>query len=174
MVGLSMKDEGTSRRRFLTGLWAALGGLAVIESAAMVVEYFRPRAPRDEAQVRDPVVVAGPVQRFESRSVQAFVQGRFYLVRLDDGGFLALARNCTHLNCAVPWVEDQGQFICPCHASAFDIRGEVISPPAPRALDLFEVRIENGIVHVDTSRRIRRSTFAAEQVTYPEAERNPA
>ena len=26
------------------------------------------------------------------------------------------------------------RFICPCHSSAFDIRGDVVNPPAPRAL----------------------------------------
>jgi cytochrome b6-f complex iron-sulfur subunit len=158
--------EKTSRRGFLTGVWAALGGLAAIESIALVASYFRPRTPRGQVAAKDPVIDAGPVERFEPGSVQAFVQGKFYLVRLSDGGFLALSRNCTHLNCAVPWIEEKRQFVCPCHASAFDIRGEVASPPAPRALDLFAVEIENGIVRVDISRRSRRSAFAADQVVY--------
>ena len=170
---MSRSDERTSRRRFLTGLWAALGGLVAVESIAVVAGYFRPRAPRGQALVEDPVVVAGPVDRFRPGSVQAYVQGKFYLVRLEDGGFLALSRNCTHLNCSVPWVEEEHRFVCPCHASAFDIRGEVASPPAPRALDLFAVDIENGIVRVDTSRRSRRSAFAPGQVTYPKTDQSP-
>jgi cytochrome b6-f complex iron-sulfur subunit len=174
MDRLSMAAARTSRRRFLTGLWAALGGLAVVETAAVVVGFFRPRAPRGEVLARDPVIVAGPVERFEPGSVQAFVQGRFYLARLENGGFLALSRNCTHLNCSVPWNAEEKRFVCPCHASAFDIRGEVVSPPAPRALDLFAVDIENGMVLVDTSRRSRRQAFAAEQVTYPPASRGAA
>ena len=40
--------------------------------------------------------------------------------------------------------------MCPCHASSFDITGDVLSPPAPRPLDIFPVRIENDIVKVDT------------------------
>ena len=85
-------------------------------------------------------------------SVTAFVRGRFYLARLADGGFLALSRKCTHLGCTVPWVATENKFVCPCHASAFDITGNVISPPAPRALDIYAVMIENDIVKVDTSR----------------------
>ncbi len=42
----------------------------------------------------------------------------------------------------------------------------MLSPPAPRALDLFPVAIENGIVKVDTSRRIERQRFEPGQVTY--------
>ena len=48
----------------------------------------------------------------------------------------------------VPWEAPQNQFVCPCHASAFDARGDVLNPPAPRALDLFPVIIEAGLVKV--------------------------
>ena len=109
--------------------------------------------------------VAGPVERFEPGSVTAFREGEFYLARLKDGGFLALHRKCSHLGCTVPWIKDEQRFTCPCHASAFDIHGAVLDAPAPRALDLFAVRIENGIVKVDTSKLIRRSSFESHQVT---------
>jgi len=105
------------------------------------------------------------VDRFEPGSVTAFPEGRFYLVRLEDGGFLALVRGCTHLGCTVPWVVDESRFICPCHSSAFDIRGEVLGVPAPRPLDLYTVRIENRIVKVDTSKPKRRTSYQPNQVT---------
>ena len=50
---------------------------------------------------------------------------------------------------------------------AFDIRGAVIQAPAPRALDLFEVRIENRIVKVNTANVARRRRFDSSQVTRP-------
>jgi len=166
---MSMAEEPVSRRKLLGRLWLALGGVALAETVAVAVGFFRPRPPRAGADVVDAVVEAGPVERFEPGSVTAFVRWKFYLARLEDGGFMALSRNCTHLGCAVPWVADAQRFVCPCHASAFDIRGDVISPPAPRALDRFPVSIENGIVRVDTGRRIKRSEFAADQVTRPRA-----
>jgi cytochrome b6-f complex iron-sulfur subunit len=46
----------------------------------------------------------------------------------------------------------------------FDVRGDVLAPPAPRPLDVFAVRIENGIVKVDVSAPIRRSGFDGSQV----------
>ena len=88
-------------------------------------------------------------------------------VRLEDGGFLAISRKCTHLGCTVPWVEEDKRFACPCHGSTFDITGNVIQAPAPRALDLFPVTIENNVVKVNTGKRIKRSAFRASQVTYP-------
>jgi len=155
------EETATSRRSFLSRLWLGLGGLAVAEYVWLTVEFLRPRSgPAEDAGV----LVAGPVEQFELDSVTAFPAGRFYLTRLADGGFLAVSRECTHLGCTVPWMADEGRFVCPCHSSAYDIRGDVLSPPAPRALDIHPVRIENGIVKVDTGRTLKRRNFEASQV----------
>ena len=164
MTGRSVDREGATRRSFLGRIWLWLGGLLVLEGAWVTTSILRPRKSKAEAS-GDDIRVAGPVERFEAGSVTAFPAGRFYLARLEDGGFLALSRRCTHLGCTVPWVAEEGRFVCPCHASSFDLRGEVLSPPAPRALDLHPIRIENGMVKVDVSRPTRRRVFEAAQVT---------
>ena len=162
-----MENEKTTRRTFLNRLWLAAGVVAAAEIAAMTFSFFRPRKPRGTAAAGDTTIVAGPVENFEPGSVTAFVRGKFYLARLQDGGFLALSRSCTHLNCTVPWITDQDRFICPCHSSAFDIHGAVIDPPATRALDRYPVRIQNNIVQVDVSEPLKRNAFDSNQVTYP-------
>lgn len=151
------------RRSFLRLAWVGLGVAALGEAAWIVASFLKPRkeAPKDAGSL----VVAGPMESFAPGSVTAFPAGKFYLVRLADGGVLALHRQCTHLGCSVPWDEAAGRFACPCHASAFDLRGEVLAPPAPRPLDLFAVRVENGIVKVDVSAPVRRTSFDASQVT---------
>ena len=160
--------KGTSTRRsLLTRLWALLGLVALVELFGMVLTFLRPQPKSTNAGTQDPIITAGPVDSFEPETVTAFVRGKFYLARLADGGFLALSRTCTHLGCTLPWVEKENKFICPCHASQFDITGEVINPPAPRALDIYQIVIENNIVRVDTGQRKKRSQFAAGQVTYP-------
>jgi cytochrome b6-f complex iron-sulfur subunit len=160
--------NGASRRGFLTKLWFALGLVALAEFIAVAYAFLRPAKPAARRENADAIVTAGEVNSFAPESVTAFVRGRFYLSRLTDGGFLALSRKCTHLGCTVPWVAKENKFVCPCHASAFDISGNVISPPAPRALDIYAVIIENDMVKVDTSKPIKRSEFKAEQVAYPE------
>jgi cytochrome b6-f complex iron-sulfur subunit len=119
-------EGSSSRRSFFTKLWVFLGIVALAELVSVLFNFFKPRK-----------------QAMDNR-------GKFYLARLADGGFLALSRTCTHLGCTVPWVAQKEKFICPCHSSEFDISGEVISPPAPRALDIFEITIENNIVKVNT------------------------
>jgi len=163
-----MKEKEThTRRSFLNKLWLILGGLALAEFIAMVFTYFRPAEPDTEMTDGESIITAGPVDNFEPGTVSAFVAGKFYLARLEDGGFLAMSRRCTHLSCTVPWVSAENKFICPCHSSEFDIRGEVANPPAPRALDLYPINIRNNILTVDTGKLRKRSVFAPDQVTYP-------
>jgi cytochrome b6-f complex iron-sulfur subunit len=162
-----VNKNGHSRRNFLTKFWFGLGFVALAEFIAVAFAFFRPGKHEALRADDETIVTAGAVNRFAPESVTAFVRGRFYLTRLADGGFLALSRKCTHLGCTVPWVEKEKRFACPCHASAFDITGNVISPPAPRALDAYPVTIENEIVKVDISKPIKRSEFKAEQVVYP-------
>ena len=162
-----MEQEKYSRRSFLSKIWIVLGTLTFAELVVMAIAFFRPRKPRTTAAAQDAIIVAGPVDNFEPGTVSAFVRGKFYLARLEDGGFLAMSRTCTHLSCTVPWVSGESKFICPCHSSEFDIRGEVINPPAPRALDLYPVSIENNVLKVDTGKLTKRSEFSTDQVRYP-------
>jgi len=156
-----------SRRSFLNILWLSLGLVALVEFITVAFAFLRPDKSKARREKSDAIVSAGALDQFMPDSVTAFVRGRFYLARLADGGFLALSRKCTHLGCTVPWVAKEQKFICPCHGSAFDITGNVISPPAPRALDMYPVLIENEIVKVDTGNPLKRSEFRADQVAYP-------
>jgi cytochrome b6-f complex iron-sulfur subunit len=156
-----------SRRSFLNKLWIGLGLVALAEVVAVVFAFLRSNKSKAREADSDAMVTAGAVSKFKPNSVTAFVRGRFYLARLEDGGFLALSRKCTHLGCTVPWVEKEMKFACPCHGSAFDITGDVIHSPAPRPLDIYPIFIENNVVKVDTSKPIKRNQFKVSQVVKP-------
>ncbi len=156
------------KRNFLKILWASLGLIALGELVMVIFSFFRPVAKKEVAVSAARMIDAGSADTYEPGSVSAFVTGQFYLVCLEDGGFLALSNRCTHLGCAVPWDKASKKFICPCHASEFDITGNVLSSPAPRALDLFEVSIENKQIQVNIGNRIRRNRFNRHQAVYPE------
>ena len=162
-----MEKETHTRRSFFNKLWLVLGGLAFAEIIVVMFAFFRPRKTELSEDDKAAIITAGPVENFERGTVSAFVAGKFYLARLEDGGFLAMSRRCTHLSCTVPWVSAENKFICPCHSSEFDIRGEVANPPAPRALDLYAIDIRNNVLRVDTGKLSKRSVFAQNQVTYP-------
>jgi len=161
-------QSGHSRRTFLNKIWIGFVVVALAQIVAMAIVFLRPRKTGGKNSDTASIMEAGPVDGFEPETVTAFVRGRFYLARLADGGFLALSSKCTHLGCTVPWDPKEKKFACPCHASAFDIRGEVLNPPAPRALDIYPLFIENKVIKVDTSRQLKRGLFDPAQVTYPE------
>lgn len=153
--------EDPARRRILELACKAIGLIAAGEAIVVAAGSLAPRLAGEGGSAR--TLVAGSVEEFEPGSVRAFPGESIFLVRLQDGGFLALSSRCTHLGCTVAFDEERRSFPCPCHGSTFDLRGDVIGPPAMRALDLFPVVIENGLVKVDTSRRVERSAFAPDQ-----------
>ena len=161
----SEPDQG--RRTLLGSLLLGLALVAAAEIVWIIVSFFRPRKKRPGEEGFETIVSAGSVDEFAAGTVTAFPRGRFYLTRLEDGGFLAVSRTCTHLGCTVPWIDKEKRFVCPCHASVFDMTGDVVNGPAPRALDLFPITIENRMVMVNTGKRKKRSTFRASQATYP-------
>lgn len=155
-------NRAQSRRSFMR--WAMLGGLAVAgaEFSLVFVRFFWPN--RTEAfgseilagTLADLPAVGDPPRRNNA--------GRFYLMHNEDG-LLAFYWKCTHLGCTVPWSSDLGFFRCPCHGSEFDRHGVVIGGPAPRPMDIMEVKIDGNNVIVDTGNIIQRSGFNPEQVT---------
>jgi menaquinol-cytochrome c reductase iron-sulfur subunit len=67
-----------------------------------------------------------------------------WLVRTDQNSVIAFNPACTHLGCAYHWDGPANRFICPCHASAFSIDGKVLAGPAPRPLDRYVAKVEDG------------------------------
>ncbi len=160
-----VQADPISRRDFFNTAWKWLGILAALEVLGMFAGFIFSSKPKSKSAPKQ-LLEAGPADSFAVNTVSAFMGGRFYLARQQDGGFIALSLRCTHLGCSITWEEDKNRFICPCHSSAFDISGEVLNPPAARALDYYPVMIENGIVKVDIGTIVERNSFRKDQLQY--------
>ena len=159
-----MTENKVSRRDFLNITWGVAGALAITELSLVG---FRFLSPRNAAGEFGGIFNLGIPDQYPPGSVTPVEAGRFYLVRLEDGGFLSIYRRCTHLGCAVPFDQGSGQFVCPCHGSEFTADGEVLNPPAPRPLDLFTLTIdETGEIIVDTGTTIERDHPSPEHIIY--------
>ncbi len=163
MTTASSSDQAVSRRDFLKIAWGAAGALALVQASGLALQFLSPKVVEGEF---GGVFALGPVENFPPASVTPVNAGRFYLVRLADGGLLALYRKCTHLGCAVPWDQAAGEFICPCHASRFEVDGDVINAPAPRPLDRFAITITAGEISVDTGTPITRDHPSPADIVY--------
>ncbi len=143
-----------------------LGLLALAEFVIAAFSFFVSGRKKGQ-NAQDRIIDAGKAGDFLPGTVTLIRPANCYLSCLEDGGLLAISRKCTHLGCAVPWIAERNRFECPCHASVFDRTGQVIQSPAPRALDLFPIHIEKNRITIDISHPVRRSTFSADQLTYP-------
>lgn len=159
-----MSENKVSRRDFLNIVWGAAGAIAVTELSLVGLRFLSPHTAEGEF---GGTFNLGTPDQYPAGSVTPVETGRFYLVRLEDGGFLAIYRRCTHLGCAVPFDQGSGQFVCPCHGSAFIADGDVLNPPAPRSLDLFALTItDDGEIIVDTGTTIERDHPSSEHIVY--------
>lgn len=154
------------RRNFMKRLWLILGVVAIAEFFWFIISLLRPSKEMHKSRPAENMRVVGSVEEFPAGSVTPDRVNRLYIVREKDGAFLALSLTCPHLGCSVLWNEETQQFDCPCHASAFDRRGIVLSSPAPRPLDYLPVIIEEGKVKVNVSSVMKRKKFDPNQLTY--------
>lgn len=152
-----------SRRDFMKTAWKGLGIIAGIEFTGLTLHYLVDRKDSDE---NEKLFEAGLVTQFPNKSVTPFRNGHFYLVRLEDGGFIAMSIICSHLGCSIMWDEKKNLFICPCHSSKFSLGGDVINPPAPRPLDFYEIEINDGKLFINLNKKNKRSEFEKSQLTY--------
>jgi cytochrome b6-f complex iron-sulfur subunit len=156
----------TGRREFFSQVWSILGLVALGELLFFTLSMLRPGKKFQKENPSSSIKIAGNVEDFAVNAVIADRINKYFLIRMADGGFLALSLTCSHLGCTVLWEEQKKQFICPCHSSAFDKVGNVINSPAPRPLDYYPVSINAGKVMVDTGQKMKRRKFEKNQVTY--------
>jgi cytochrome b6-f complex iron-sulfur subunit len=152
--------SGLSRSQFLGIAWTGTLALFAAQAVVGLINFLKPVSGSGFGGL----IYAGKIEEFAINSVNRVLAGRFFLTRTSDG-VIALWQKCTHLGCAVPWVEEEGQFHCPCHGSLFNEVGEVTGGPAPRPLDTFPVSIKSGEVWVDTSEPLERNEFDPSQIT---------
>lgn len=153
------RDEGLSRRRFLTNTALTVGGVIGVGYLGLGLRYLFP----NESAAATPLQDVGAVSAFASMSptlktiTQDGLEDGVYVVNLSSGStptpsqMLALDFHCTHLNCPVTWtpgVGGLGRYICPCHGSQFTIRGVHVAGPAPRPMFRHQLVIHNGRVLV--------------------------
>jgi len=144
-----------SRRDFLSfGTWA-IGGLITVGMAIPGVAYIvGPALQKREAEEWVRLGSASKVEigtptlfkaKIERQTGWILNETELSIYVLTDNGrdFVAMSNICTHLGCRVRWISEQQQFFCPCHNAAFDKDGEVFDGPPPRALDRYEVKVED-------------------------------
>ena len=150
-------SNDTPRRGFLLaaiyGIWGAITAALAIPAGIYLL--WPPRSRRnadwveatqlDRLQINDPEECVFRRNRADGWRISS-EKATAWVVRTGPNQVIAFAPQCTHLGCAYHWDEARRYFICPCHTSTFSIDGQVMSGPAPRPLDRYEVRLDSGKV----------------------------
>ena len=146
--------QATRRRFYLTFIYGLWGLISTALAAPALVYLLLPPKTRRESewveagdvtnlQPKMPVEVVFRKNRIDGWKVSSEKETA-WVVKLSDQKIVAFGPHCTHLGCAYHWDENTSEFLCPCHSSVFSVDGKVVSGPAPRPLDRYETRIENG------------------------------
>ena len=144
-------EAGTeaTRRGFL-GLTALIASAISALLAIPIIPFFAAPLLRKPEEGR--WIPIGPADEFgEQRSEETYqfteqdgwyesTQSRRVLVGKENGEWVVFSTRCTHLGCAVSWMPEKNQFVCPCHAGIFNADGTVLSGPPPRPLVRLEAR----------------------------------
>ena len=57
------------------------------------------------------------------------------LIRVNEQGYVAYSRSCTHMGCPVFFRADDDSIACPCHGGVFSVTdGSVLAGPPPKPL----------------------------------------
>lgn len=140
------KQEG--RRDFLSK--AALGSLAGagVLAFAGIIQLPLPKIfnePSKKIKIGDP-------DDFPKDTYKIIADKNVFVLR-NGNNFRALSAICTHLGCIV--THNDNGFVCPCHGSKFDNIGNVLSGPAPKALEWLKIGITpSGQLFIDTDKKV--------------------
>ncbi len=154
------RNEEVNRRAFLSSVTMAIGALISAGLGIPAVAYIvGPALQRVQEQDWIPIGSTSKVELGTPTLFKAKVERQtgwitdeqelsVYLLTEDGRDYVAMSNICTHLGCRVRWIDDQGQFFCPCHNAIFAKDGSVIEGPPPRPLDRFEVKVEESTIYI--------------------------
>ena len=141
--------------KFIYGAMSAIGAALAIPAGIYLL--FPPKAHKENEWVDAADLSRLPVGTPEEVSFQrtrvdgwkvTSEKATAWVVKTADNQVTAFAPQCTHLGCAYHWDDPSHNFVCPCHTSAFSVDGKVLSGPAPRPLDRYQVKVQGSKLQI--------------------------
>lgn len=136
---MSETSANSSERRTFLGI--LLGGIGAAIAAAFAWPLFRFLSPLDQGSAEKQVTIARQQVAIGGAHFFTFLGRPAVVLQPSAGEFVALSAVCTHLGCIVKWVNDKGEFLCPCHGGRFSSAGKVLGGPPPEPLKTFPVSV---------------------------------
>ncbi len=162
-----LPTKSTSRRSFLTRIGL---GVTLVAVAGQAYAFLRSLVPNVLYEQPPRFKVGTPDQFTEGVS---FLDDRKVFIVRHKNTFQAMSAVCTHLGCTVRLrrldraqtvnaggraLQEQQEFLCPCHGSRYRGDGTNYAGPAPRPLPFFKVEVspDDSQLIVDSSEETDR------------------
>jgi Rieske Fe-S protein len=132
-----------SRRNFLELAWKGLLGLSSALGLAGLVRFLSHQPYPTPLSRFD----LGPYELIDRQKASIINEAQAVLIPT-AGGFEAYSLVCPHLGCLVELKKDH--FLCPCHSSRFDLKGQVLKGPSDQPLRRLQIEVnEEGRLILD-------------------------
>ncbi|MDB5084668.1 MAG: Rieske (2Fe-2S) protein [Bacilli bacterium] len=164
-VSYTDKQKGLTRRQFLTYALGGTGAFMAVAAVGPLIPFAVDPLTRGTTETFSTVGTESefntsyPLAKdFTLKQKDGWIQVdntyTAFIIKQQDGTYLAMSNICTHLGCAVsqqlgsdgkPTAFSNGiWFQCPCHGSQFSLTG-VQTPvsPAQRPLDIFLTKVDS-------------------------------
>jgi menaquinol-cytochrome c reductase iron-sulfur subunit len=159
----STRKEMT-RRQFLSytlgGAGAFMAGGAILPMIRFAVDPILQKKAKgnfikviEESKVTsEPTEVKFPIHQVDGW-YESDTKLSAWITKDAQGTIYALSPVCKHLGCTVSWFGsdskegDPNQYHCPCHGARYNMNGKNLKV-APKALDEYEVNMDNGWVYL--------------------------
>ena len=152
--GLQPVQVPLDRRAFL--VWAAgvsLGATGVFIGATVIQAMVPPERSIDGRTNLGRIRVARISELKLYDPIRAeYGEERIFVVKVSGTEVLVFDAACPHVGCELKFDALAGEFVCPCHASAFTVEGKRLRGPAPRDMVARVAETVNGEVIVSGSR----------------------
>jgi menaquinol-cytochrome c reductase iron-sulfur subunit len=156
----TVKRKEMTRRQFLAytlgGAGAFMAGGAILPMIRFAVDPILQKKQKGNMVkvIEESKVTNKPLQvDFKIHQIDGWYESdpklSAWITKADDGKIFALSPVCKHLGCTVHWGGPEGanQYNCPCHGAAYTKDGKNLRV-APKPLDEFQVKTENGWIYL--------------------------
>lgn len=157
---MSANETEMGRRPFLAAVTWAIGALITaiygIPAIAYLISPALQRSKEEnwlrlgsvsKVELGNPTLFKATIER-QSGWIVNQEELTAYVLTEDGRNYTAMSNVCTHLGCRVRWIEDRGEFFCPCHNGVFDKDGQVVDGPPPKPLNRYETKVEDEQIYI--------------------------
>lgn len=141
------QSQKITRRRFISSAFAATSGLALTSFVAADSAYANGNSLIIDIDEYDELKEDGGFKVIKEVLIGDKTDS-IIIVRKSETQYLVFSSVCRHKKCNVKYKKDRDLFVCPCHGSTYDLKGQVIKGPSEGNIAQYTVKLKNNKLEI--------------------------